>query len=67
MSKQSMEEFADEAAESIVNGNSMSVYNEIIKRPRREAMAIVAIILNVLAEHDRGIFLRFIDLLIRHA
>jgi len=65
--KLSIEAFAEEAAESIVNGNMSYVCSAILEHSKKEIAAIVAVIGTILGEHDRGLYLRFVDYLVRHA
>ena len=52
MPKISASEFADEAAESIVNGNMSSVIKELDSLPKKQGLAAVALICNRLQNDD---------------
>lgn len=52
MPKISAAVFADEAAESIINGNMSDVIEQLDKLPKKHAMAAVAYICNYLQNDD---------------
>jgi hypothetical protein len=65
--KLSIEAFAEEAAESIVNGNMSHVHDSIVRLSKKEAVAVTAVVSTILGEHDRGLYLRFVDYTVSHA
>ena len=52
MAKINLSEYASEAAESIVNGNLSSAVEEIDQLPKKQAMAVVAYVVNYLGTDD---------------
>ena len=52
MSKISATVFADEAAESIINGNMSYVIEQLDKLPKKQGLAAVALICNRLQNDD---------------
>jgi hypothetical protein len=58
MPKISASEFADEAAESIINGNLSSVVAELDSLPKKQGLAAVALICNRL-QNDDSMLTRF--------
>ena len=52
MPKMPASAFANEAAESIINGNMSDVIEQLDKLPKKQAMAAVAYICNYLQEND---------------
>jgi hypothetical protein len=52
MSKMSASSFAEEAAESIINGNMSHVIEQLDKLPKKQGLAAVAYICNYLQNDD---------------
>ena len=52
MPKMSATTFADEAAESIINGNMSDVIGQLDKLPKKQGLAAVALICNRLQSDD---------------
>ena len=52
MPKMSASSFADEAAESIINGNMSDVIEQLDRLPKRQGLAAVALICNRLQSDD---------------
>ena len=52
MPKMSASSFADEAADSIINGNMSDVIEQLDKLPKKQGLAAVALICNRLQSDD---------------
>lgn len=52
MPKMSASSFADEAAESIINGNMSDVIEQLDRLPKKQGLAAVALICNRLQNDD---------------